>query len=206
MAKALHSYQLRLDRGVPSQAADYLNLPGVVREGHFRLLSGSHSATFIAFSGIAKSSAALSTVCSWLLPSIAPWAPTAVLSPSTAGVSLSATIARELGVPLHLAGADDAGRPAGLLGDPDLGGERIAIVNDVVTTGTGLQALKDLVNTGRGLPVGAAWFLTRSELDAGALLELPTAAVGTLGLETFTPKECPLCADGTPLEDGLDMN
>lgn len=206
MSPALQTHRLRVDRGLPAKVIAYLTLPEVLHQGHFRLLSGRHSAEFIAFSGIARSETALAEVRDWLLPSVAPWDPTAILSPSTAGVSLAAVLAKRLGIPLQLAGADEAGRPDGVLGDADLQNQRVAIVNDVVTTGDGLLALRDLVTSVGANPVGAAWFLSRSDVDIDAMLEMPTASVGTIELKSHAASECPLCAAHVELEDGLDLN
>jgi hypothetical protein len=50
--------------------------PGAVLHGHFALLSGLHTDRFLACSHIAKDSRALGKIADWLIPCLAPQAPT----------------------------------------------------------------------------------------------------------------------------------
>jgi orotate phosphoribosyltransferase len=197
---------LSVHRGDPATVAGLLSLDSALLDGHFELLSGLHSDRFVAFSRIARQDGALQLVAGWLQPSLAPTSPTAVVAPSTAGVGLGWTLARLLGVPLHLAGLDDHGRPCCLLGEPDVSGGRLLLVNDVVTTGQGLQALAETVR-GRGAEVaGAAWFATRSSQDIAAILDAPVFSICELALAAWPQSECPRCTSGEPLQLAVDLN
>jgi orotate phosphoribosyltransferase len=197
---------LRAHLGDPQTLAEYLSRPGALRVGHFRLLSGLHSEHFLAFSEIAKDNEALAELAALLTPTIAPWQPTAVLAPSTAGVSLGGALADLLGIEMHLAYLDSSGRPRGLVGDPDVEGSRILLVNDVVTTGQGIDALARTVRE-RGADVaGAAWFASRSNVDVAPRIDAPVAFALSLELEAVPANECSACLRNVPLEDGTDLN
>jgi orotate phosphoribosyltransferase len=197
---------LRARLGDPRTLAEYLGRPGALRLGHFRLLSGLHSEHFLAFSEIAKDNEALADLGTLLTPTIAPWQPTAVLAPSTAGVSLGSALAGRLGVAMHLAYLDSDGRPQGLVGDPDIAGGRVLLVNDVVTTGQGIDALARAVRE-RGADVaGAAWFASRADVDLAERIDAPVVFALSLDLKAVPADECDACSKGVPLQDGVDLN
>jgi len=197
---------LRAELGEPAVLADYLTRPGVLRTGHFRLLSGLHSDHFIAFSQLAKDEAALESIASLLLPTVGAWSPDAVLAPSTAGVMLGSTLARRLGAGFHLATLDDLSRPDGIVGDTDLSGARVVLVNDVVTTGQSFEALASVAATSGASVAGAAWFASRSAVDVPAAVGAPGAFALSLDLPAVKPQDCRACAKHEPLEDGIDLN
>lgn len=178
--------------------------PGAVRTGHFQLLSGLHTDTFLAFSAIASESDAVEQVAGWLTPTVGPWQPDLVLAPTTAGVALAGVLARRLGVPLALTSLDTGGRATGVLGDVDLADRHVLVVNDVYTTGQGLRLLADTVTTGGGTVAGAAWFLTRADRLPDDLP--PHVAVVDAPMPSWTDGDCPLCADGDQPESALDLN
>ena len=206
MTTASANLTLQVHLGDPIRAAELIERPGVLQGGHFRLLSGLHSDRFVAFSGIANDPAALDQIADWLLPSVAAWLPTTVIAPSTAGVGLASTIARRLGSPLRLATLDLTGRPDGLIGDLPGPSDRVLLVNDVVTTGTGLVALSAIASRCGAAIAGSTWFASRGAVDIPSIVGAPAAFVMTADLPTCNADRCPLCAVHEPLEDALDLN
>lgn len=200
------SISLRAQLGDPRSLAAYLDRPGVLRSGHFQLLSGLHSNHFLAFSAIAEDSEAVDDIASLLLPSILPWQPSIALAPSTAGVTLGAALADRLGVGLYLASLDEQSRPVGIVGEPEISDERVLLINDVVTTGQSLVALAGMVRERSGQVVGSAWFAARSDIDVAEMIEAPTAYLLSLDLRAVPADRCPACARGTEAEDAIDLN
>jgi orotate phosphoribosyltransferase len=192
--------------GDPRELAEFLGRPGVLRTGHFRLLSGLHTGHFLAFSAIAQDPEAVRAIAADLAAVCGPWGASVVLAPSTAGVALAGELARELGIGLQLAALDANGRASGVLGDIDLSGERVLLVNDVITTGDGLVALHDVVGRAGGSIVGAACFGTRSSVDVAERLGAPVAVSVALQLPGTPEAQCPLCVNDINLEDALDIN
>jgi orotate phosphoribosyltransferase len=196
----------RVLRGDSETVAELLQRPGALLHGHFALLSGAHTDQFFAFSKLAGETEVVESIGAWLAAEAARWRPQGILAPTTAGVALAWTLACRLGLPLHLASLDDAGRADAVLGEPDLAGQRILLVNDIVTTGRGLRALADAVSS-RGAEVcGAAWFLTRSAVDVEDLLGCPSAAVVEWDLTSWPAAECPHCPAGDEPEHAIDLN
>lgn len=197
---------LSLRRGDPGAVGDMLARPGVLLDGHFRLLSGLHSDRFLAFSGIAAESVHTELIAAWLAPAIEPRRPDIVLAPSTAGVALAAALAHRLGTSLALASLGCDGRPDALIATAGVEGRSVLLVNDVVTTGEGLERLAGLVRGHGGEVAGAAWFLSRTEVDVAARIEAPTESVGDIDLSTWDSRSCPFCSGGAVLQDALDLN
>lgn len=193
-------------RGDPNAVSQLLQLPGALLHGHFKLLSGAHTDRFFAFSTVARRDGALDDISGWLAPHVEPLGAQMVIAPTTAGVGLGWTLATHLGIPLHLATLDDEGRATGILGEPDLVGKQVLLVNDVVTTGHGLTALSAAVTDRGGHPCGACWFLTRSPVDVTRMLGVPSFAVAEWDLPAAPAAECPQCADGDVAERALDLN
>jgi orotate phosphoribosyltransferase len=196
--------QIRL--GDPRLLTEMLFTTEAIAHGHFELLGKDHSDTFIRFSRIAKRTDALDTTAGWLLPSVAAWMPDAVLAPATAGVALGWTLAGKLGVPVVLADVGDDGRAIPLR-DPDaIAGMRVLLVNDIVTTGTGLLALANVARSAGATVAGATWFLARSDVDVGVLIGSPVSSVGELALPRWARKDCPLCRHGAELTPAIEVN
>lgn len=193
--------------GEPRWLADYLGRPGVIRHGHFRLLSGLHAEQFLAFSEIARDAEAVRSIAADLAAVCAPWQPSLVLAPSTAGVALAAQLARTLEEPLMLAALDDRGRATGILGDADIEGARVLLVNDVITTGQGLLALRDAAAAAGGLTIGAACFANRGDVDVAELIEVPVCYSARLNLRAVPAEQCEVCArTGEEPEHAIDIN
>lgn len=197
---------LRVQLGDPELIREMVARPGVLRSGHFRMLSGLHSDRFLAFSGLAAHPHTLALIGRYLTPVVSPWQPHVVVAPSTAGVALASQLSRYLAIPLLLADLDDNGRATGLLGDVDIADRHALLVNDVVTTGQGLQSLASVVRYAGAQLAGACWFLRRADVDVATLLDAPTACLGTLELAAWPADQCPGCRDNTPLQQALDLN
>jgi orotate phosphoribosyltransferase len=208
MAGTLHfTDSAQVHRGDPRVIEDMVASPGALLTGHFELLSGLHTDRFLAFSTVARDEAALTLIAQLLLPEIAAQMPAFVLAPSTAGVALGWWLARGLGVPLHLASLDDHGRPAGLIGEPEVTGRRGLLVNDVLTTGQAFARLAGIL-TARGSETAcSAWFLTRStDADIESLIGAPAFPIVTLPLEAWAVEKCGACHAGEPVQPALDLN
>lgn len=192
--------------GDPRDLADFLGRPGALLTGHFRLLSGLHTEHFLAFSAIAQDAEAVRAIAADLAAICGPWDASAVLAPSTAGVALGGELALQLGIGLQLAALDSKGRARGVIGDVDLSGERVLLVNDVLTTGDGLVALRDVAVSAGGDIVGAACFASRSDIDITERLGVPVAVSVGLRLSATSADQCPLCRDGRDFVNALDIN
>src|SRR5438477_340688 len=75
-------------------------------------------------------------------------------------------------------------------------GERVLVVDDIMTTGGSLQETIDAVRAAGGTVAGAAVLVDRS--GGAARLDLPVEALWRLDIPSYSAAECPLCAKGVP--------
>ena len=187
---------------------------GALRNGHFQLKSGRHSDAYLEKFAVLSDPAATSELCAF-------WAARhrdragapgvdVVAGPTTGGVILAFETGRQLGTRAIFAeevrAADGATRREFRRGFRIAPGERVLLVDDILTTGGSLLAMLPAVEAMGGEVVECAVIVDRS----GGLATLTSPATGrvyplralwALDLPTYPPADatCPRCADGTPL-------
>jgi orotate phosphoribosyltransferase len=106
-------------------------------------------------------------------------------------------VARALGV-RFLFTERDADRKMSLRrGFTLLPGERVVVVEDVITTGGSTMEVIEIVRAAGAIPVAAGSIIDRS--GGAADLGIPRAALVTLKVEAYQPNTCPMCAAGEPV-------
>jgi len=119
-----------------------------------------------------------------------------VAGPTTGGIILAHEVARQLGVRSVFAEKEDAERVfrRGLSIDP---GERVLIVDDILTTGGSIREVLAAVAKLEGKVIGIGVLVDRSEqkIEFGAPLFSCHRAI----TPTYKPEDCPLCAAKIPL-------
>ena len=189
---------------------------GALRQGHFQLKSGRHGDAYVEKFAVLSDPAATSELCSF-------WAAEArsgdggsrvdvVAGPTTGGVILAFETGRQLGTRAIFAeetrdGAGGTHREfrRGFRIEP---GERILLVDDILTTGGSLLAMIPAVEAMGGEIVECAVLVDRSGRGTNTLTSpatgrtYPLRALWRLDLATFEPgaESCPECAAGTPLK------
>jgi orotate phosphoribosyltransferase len=170
---------------------------GALREGHFILASGRHSSLYLEKFQVLQHPAETERLCS----AIAMWARSlevaTVAGPTTGGIILAHEIARQLGLRAIYAERRDGAsgrefRRAFALAP----GERVLVVDDIVTTGGSVQETIDAVRAAGGSVAGAAVLVDRS--GGSARLDVPLHALWRLDIPSYAIAECPLCAKGVP--------
>jgi orotate phosphoribosyltransferase len=172
---------------------------GALLEGHFALKSGRHASRYLEKFLVLQHPRFGVEICRRLAEALAPYDPTIVVGPTTGGVLLSFETARQLGGPVRAAFAEPlpSGGRALRRGWAVDEGERVVIVDDILTTGTSLLETVEAVRAAAAEPLAAAVIVDRS----GNLFDLglPVHALGTLEIPSWEPEECELCASGVPL-------
>ena len=167
---------------------------GALTDGHFLLKSGRHSERYLEKFLVLQDPAATSELCGF-------WA---------AQYRDADGAARQLGVrgifAEEVTVADGSKRREFRRGFRIARGERVLLVDDILTTGGSLLAMLPAVEALGGETVGCHVMADRS----GGLATLtspvsgrvyPLSALWTLEVPTFEagPLTCPRCADGTPI-------
>lgn len=173
---------------------------GALRRGHFLLSSGLHSAAYVQCALLLEEPRRARRVGELLAARFAGIEVDSVLSPALGGVIVGHEVAAALGVPFRFAERD--GERLTLRRGFALGaGERVVVVEDVVTTGKSTRETAELALAAGAEVVGIGAILDRSP----GPLDLPTplAALARLDLPAHRPEACPLCAAGsTPEKPG----
>ena len=188
---------------------------GAYREGHFELKSGRHGDRYLEKFQVLQHPPIVSELCRLLADRV--WLPggepsvQVVCGPTTGGVILAFETARQLGVRGIFAepvrGDDGTTRRELRRGFTIAPGERVLLVDDIVTTGASLVEMLEPIEQAGGELVLAAVLVDRSG-GLGTITSptsrrtYPAEALWTLELPTCEPgaDDCPGCRDGLALE------
>ena len=80
-------------------------------------------------------------------------------------------------------------------------GERVVVVEDVITTGGSAREVVELVRAGGGQVTGVGALIDRGDPARPPDLGAPLHALLKLQVSSWDPAECPLCKTGAPLDD-----
>jgi len=182
------------DMGESEELLGLLESYQAVRRGHFRLSSGKHSDTYVQCALVLQHPREAERLADLLAKRFEGVEVDTVFSPALGGVIIGFMVARALRCRFVFAERKE-GRMEIRRGQELHAGERILLVEDVVTTGGSLDEIAALAEGMGARVVGRAALVLRGERvgrEITALLELP--------LSTWEPQDCPLCRRGESLE------
>jgi orotate phosphoribosyltransferase len=171
---------------------------GAVLKGHFLLTSGLHSPVYWEKFQVLQYPQYTQELCRQMAERFRAENIQIVAGPTTGGIILAFEVARQLGVRGIFAEKTEGGSGRAFRrGFTISPGERVLLVDDILTTGGSIREVIGAIKSLQGNLVGIAVMVDRSEspIDFGAPLFscLHSAAI------TYRPAECPLCAAGLPL-------
>ena len=179
----------------PDSVLDLFRKRGALLEGHFILTSGLHSTGYLQCALVLQHPADAEALGQALAAKVkvAGHAVDAVLSPAMGGLIIGHEVGRALGVRAIFAERVDGALTLrrGFRIEP---GERVLVVEDVVTTGKSTIETVRVAEQAGATVVAAASIIDRSggEAEVG----IPRVALATLVVETHDPASCPLCEAG----------
>jgi orotate phosphoribosyltransferase len=180
----------------PESLLDELRVRGALLEGHFRLSSGRHSNRFVQKFRFLEDPAFLERIVAAMLAEMPALDVRCVVSAAVGGIVLGYEAARQLGARAIFV-EKEAGTPRFRRGFGVASGERVLVVEDVITTGLSVREVIDVVSAEGGTVAAAAVVVRRSAVDVGA----PLFALLDLPIESFEPATCPQCAAGEALDE-----
>lgn len=172
---------------------------GALLDGHFLLKSGRHAGRYLEKFLVLQHPRYGVELCRRMAAALAADAPTMVVGPTTGGVLLSFETARQLGGSVRAAFAEPVptGGRALRRGWPIGVDERVAIVDDILTTGASLVETVEAVRAAGVEPVAAAVMVDRSVEPVE--LGIPLHSLGRLEIPSWDADACELCHAGVPL-------
>ncbi len=175
---------------------DLLYKRGAVMKGHFLLSSGLHSDTYIQCAKVSQYPEDNSFLAKKIAEFFKDKEIDLVIGPAIGGITIAYETARALGVRGIF-----AERESGVLtlrrGFSIQEGERVLIVEDVITTAGTVKELKDLVLSFGGEVTGISSIVNRGNINE--VDGTPVRSLVYISLSTYSPEECPLCKDGIPV-------
>ena len=169
---------------------------GALLKGHFLLTSGLHSPVYWEKFRILQFPNYTEQLCQMIANHFRKQKIQVVAGPTTGGIILAFEVARQLGVRGIFAEKEGEERAfrRGFGINP---GERVLIVDDILTTGSSIREVMSAVNKLGGKIIGIGVLVDRSgqKTDFGVPLFSCHRAITT----TYKPEDCPLCAAKIPL-------
>ena len=171
---------------------------GAILKGHFLLASGLHSPVYWEKFRVLQFPNYTEPLCRMIATHFRKQQIQVVAGPTTGGIILAFEVAKQLGVRGIFAEKVGDKERAFRRGFSISPGERVLIVDDLLTTGGSIREVMTAVTNQGGIIVGIGILVDRSEqvVDFGVPLFSCHRAIPP---PTYTPENCPLCAAQIPL-------
>jgi len=170
---------------------------GAIMDGHFLLTSGLHSPHYVEKFNVLQHPAYTAQLCAAMAEKFKDAQIETVVGPVTGGILLAHETGKSLGTRAIFTERVD-GKMTFRRGFSLRAGERVLIVEDIVTTGGSIKEVIEVVKAAGAVPVAVSMLVDRSggKADFG---DVPSTALLTMDVETYSPDTCPLCAKGVPM-------
>ena len=169
---------------------------GAILHGHFQLTSGRHSDTYVQCARVLEDPALTTRLGVAMAESVSGRGVDVVASPAVGGIIIGFAVAQALGV-RFIFSERQQGTMTFRRGFSVAPGERVLVVEDVVTTGGSVAEVIDLVRAAGGEVVAVSSIIDRGGEKAFDAEFLPLLQ---LEVESMEPPACPQCAAGVPID------
>jgi len=169
---------------------------GALLEGHFRLTSGLHSNRYVQCARVLMYPDLAEELGKKIADKFSHLDLDVVVGPAIGGIVVAQEVGRALGVRAIFSEREE-GKMTLRRGFEIKKGERVLVVEDVVTTGGSTKEVIDMVEGYGGVVVGVGSLVDRhrGELDFG----VPFHPLIKLEIVNYSPDDCPLCREGIPV-------
>jgi orotate phosphoribosyltransferase len=181
---------------MPLDVAALLRETGALLSGHFRLSSGLHSPGYVQCALLLEHPRNAKAIGIALAENVRAMQPAKIVAPALGGVIIGYTVAEALDVPSIFTERKE-GAMTLRRGFKIADGERVVIVEDVVTTGKSTRETAAVIEGLGGVVAGFASILNRSGVPNP--FDAPYASLLALNLETYDEAHCPLCGSGVAI-------
>lgn len=170
------------------EALELFRSTGALLDGHFILRSGLHSRQFFQCALALQQMPLVERFGRALADRVRSLAPQTVIAPAMGGLVIGQEVARQLGCRFIFAEKED-NRLVLRRGFQIAAGERLLVVEDVVTKGGRVQETLAIARERGGIPLAVAMMVDRSDgtLDLG----LPMFSLIRLNIETYPADQLP---------------
>ena len=178
------------------KAIELLRSSGALLEGHFLLTSGNHSGRYVQCAALLSRPEIAVEFMGEIAERFKGDKVETVVAPAVGGIIVAYEVARLLGA-RALFFERVEGKMTLRRGFDIREGERVLIVEDVITTGGSVLEVRDTVEGRGGEAVGLASIVNRSggRFEAG----LPYYSCIKMEIPIYSPESCPFCKKGSPV-------
>ena len=173
-----------------------LEKTGLLKEGHFLLTSGLHSSQYMQCAQLLQYPEYAEVVCQALAEPFQGRGIEVVVGPALGGVIVAYETSRALKAK-NIHAERENGKMTFRRGFALVPGQKVLIVEDVVTTGGSVKEVMNLVRQAGAELVGVAAIVDRSQGRAD--FGVPFHALLKRDIPTYSPEDCPLCRQGIPV-------
>jgi len=177
------------------EAIELFRETGALLEGHFVLRSARHSRQFFQCARVLEKMPIVEKLGKALAEKTRTLDAATVVAPAMGGLVIGQEVARQLGTRFIFVEKED-GQLALRRGFKIENGERILIVEDVITQGGRVREAMEIVHANGGKLVGVALVVDRS--NGSVDLGVPTYSLMQMEVETFDPDDLPEDLRDTP--------
>lgn len=178
-------------------AAALFERAGALLRGHFSYTSGRHGAEYLEKFRLLENPETTTALGGMIATHFAGAGVELVAGPTTGGIILAYEVARQLQVRAVYAERGEAGGRVLRRGFTVRPGERVLVVDDIVTTGGSVREMLTSMEDAGGAVVGVGVLGDRT--GGQMKVAVPFFACLTVDFPSYAPSECPLCAAGIPL-------
>ena len=178
-----------------NQVIERFRAAGALLSGHFALSSGLHSEQYLQCALALQHPSEAEWFGHALADQFTQAGIEAVASPAIGGLIIGYEVARHLNVPFFWTERDQ-GVMTVRRGFAVPAGQRVLVVEDVVTTGGSTREAIAAIQAAGGTVVAAGSIIDRS--NGRAEVGVPRVSLAALNVASYEPISCPLCLSGEP--------
>jgi orotate phosphoribosyltransferase len=169
---------------------------GVLKKGHFLLSSGRHSDQYMQMAQLLQYPAEAKEAGIAVAKLFADQQIDLVVGPALGGVIIAHEVASSLGVRCIFAERKE-GEMQIRRGFEVEAGQRVLVIEDVVTTGGSVKEVIALLEERGAKVIGVGSLVDRTKGENP--FEVPYKALKAVQIESYLAEDCPFCKDGVPV-------
>ncbi|MFY9198997.1 MAG: orotate phosphoribosyltransferase [Acutalibacteraceae bacterium] len=176
------------------RVTEVLKEAGVLLEGHFLLTSGRHSNKYLQCANIFRNTKYSEELCAALAEKYKDDDIQLIIGPAMGAVQMAYEVSRNFGCENFFTERDENGKMQLRRGFSIKPGQRVLVVEDVVTTGGSVREVVEYIQQNGGVVAGVGSIVDRTggNIDFG----VPFKAVYSVDVQSWYKDECPLCKEG----------
>ena len=179
----------------PEEVLNIFKESEALLEGHFRLTSGRHSRQYMQCAKVLQYPHHAARLGEALAGSFRGQGIDLVIGPAMGGILVAHEVGKALGTKAIFTEREN-GEMKLRRGFELQPGQKVLVVEDVITTGGSVREVIEVVKAYGAEPVGVGVLVNRS--GGKADFSVPLASLLEIEIESFEPESCPLCAQGIP--------